>query len=359
MQILTLQPTVRRLTIHAFRNGTDVPLPQPQEKEGHDSFDGEENGADLFSEVENDLEQAGMLPLDAVAIRGLYGGERFAEPVFASDSVLADLAALAPQSPLHVPRLVQLVEAVRRKFPETPVVLAFETAFFVPLPERERHYGLDPELARSHSLRRFGFHGVFHEAACLEAVRTMGSPQARLLSICLEPRPELAACRGRRPVMVTGGSTPIEGLPGETSCGDLDPSVTLKLADADGLGPEGASRLLTGESGFRGLAGRNVTLAEVLESTDDDLQLAREVFLHALLRAAGAGVAALGGLDAVVYSGRYASSASLLHLWLNGRLNQTLGCNTSCLIHEHTLPQHLCNIAYVMVRENDAAAAPV
>ncbi len=349
MRILTLDPTLRRLTIHAFRDGADVPMRQPQEKEG----------GDLFPEFEKDLEQAGMLPLDAIAVRGLFGGERFAESVFVSDSVLADLAVLAPQSPLHVPRLVQLAEVVRQRFPETPVVLGFETAFFVPLPERERHYGLDPELAHFHSLRRFGFHGIFHEAACLEAVRTMGSPQASLLSICLEPRPELAACRGRRPVMVTGGSTPIEGLPGETSCGDLDPSVTLKLADADSLGPEGTSRVLTRESGLRGLAGRSVTLAEVLESPNDDLQLAREVFLHALLRAAGAGVAALGGLDAIVYSGRYASSASALHQWLNGRLNQALGHNTSCLIHEHTLPQHLRNIAYVMVREKDATAAPV
>ncbi len=86
--------------------------------------------------------------------------------------------------------------------------------------------------------------------------------------------------------MVTGGSTPAEGLPGERSCGDLDPSVVLKLADDGDWGPEGTSHLLTCESGLRGLAGRDVSLAEALESPDGELQLARDVFLHCLLRAA-------------------------------------------------------------------------
>ena len=91
-------------------------------------------------------------------------------------------------------------------------------------------------------------------------------PIRAILSVCLEPRPELAACVGRRPVMVTGGNTPVEGLPGERSCGDLDPSVVLKLAHDTHWGPEEASRILTQESGLRGLAGRVVSLADVLQS---------------------------------------------------------------------------------------------
>jgi len=158
-------------------------------------------------------------------------------------------------------------------------------------------------------------------------------------------------------VMVTGGSTPAEGLPGETSCGDLDPSVVLKLAGDGDWGPEGTSRLLTCESGLRGLVGRDVSLAEALESPDGESQLARDVFLHSLLRACGAGIAALGGLDAIVYSGRYASSAAVLHDWLNQRLKQTIRRDTACLVHSRTLHQHLRDIAYVLVREDRAGAA--
>lgn len=348
MQILALSPTLRSLAVSAFRTGADKPVLQQQITGGRNDFDIEGVAVETFSSVSRTL----TFPPDVIAVRGLYGGERFAQPVFASDSVLADLAELASEAPLHVPYLIRTVEASRRAFPETPVVLIFETAFFVPLPERERRYAIAPKLVGSRSLRRFGYHGIFHEAACMTAARKLELCDRRVLSICLEPRPELAACRGRRPLMVTGGSTPAEGLPGETSCGDLDPSVVLKLADDGDLGPERASHLLTCESGLQGLADRDVSLAEVLADTTDELQLARDVFLHSLLRACGAGIAALGGLDAIVYSGRYADSAALLHEWLNERLKQSLRRDTLCLVHSRTLAQQLRDIAYVMAREN-------
>lgn len=352
MQILTLSPTLRSLAVSAFQAGTDKPVLQQQVTGGRDDFDIDGVAFETFSSVSRTL----TFPPDVIAVRGLYGGERFTQPVFASDSVLADLTDQASEAPLHVPHLIRTVEAARRAFPQSPVVLVFETAFFVPLPERERRYAIAPELVGSRSLRRFGFHGIFHKAACMHAARKLESPDSRVLSICLEPRPELAACRGRRPLMVTGGSTPAEGLPGETSCGDLDPSVVLKLADDGHLGPEGASHLLTCESGLHGLAGRDVTLAEVLADTADELHLARDVFLHCLLRACGAGIAALGGLDAIVYSGRYADSAALLHEWLNERLKKTTQRDTACLVHYRTMSQQLRDIAYVMVRESCVGA---
>ena len=265
-----------------------------------------------------------------------------------------------------MPSLIELVQALRREFVNTPVALVFETSFFVGLPERERWYGLDPELMRiPGALRRFGFHGVFHDAACLEAIRCLGSPRPRILSVCLEPRPELAACLGRRPLVVTGGNTPIEGLPGETTCGDLDPSVVLKLAHDTLWGPEETSRLLTSQSGLLGLTGRATSLAELLDSTDesrdnsdDPLQLARDLFEHCLLRACGAGIAALGGLDAIVYSGRYATSGSSLHAWLGPRLTHVTRCDTPHLIHTRTLCQHVRDIVRVMAWEDRRRGAP-
>ncbi|MHB8900393.1 MAG: hypothetical protein ACYC6Y_16705 [Thermoguttaceae bacterium] len=360
MQILTLNPTLRSLDIGVFRDGSDSPVLQYLFQKGGDEplFGPEGEGPEPFSAIPARLEAAGLRSPDIIAVRGLYGGERFDRPVLASDPVLADLAELAWQAPLHVPHLVRVVRAARRTFPRTPVAMVFETAFFVPLPRRERLYGVDPGLAELKSLRRFGFQGILHHGACHNAARTLKGQEKRILSICLEPRPELAACRGVRPVMVTGGSTPVEGLPGETTCGDLDPSVVLKLAD-DGGGPEATGRLLTSESGLRGLAGRSVTLAEVLEGTDSRLHLARDVFRHCLLRAYGAGVAALGGLDAIVYSGRYAASSGPLHDWLNGRIGQTLGSDTARLVHSRTLAQHLRDIAYAMARQDALQAAAV
>ena len=149
-------------------------------------------------------------------------------------------------------------------------------------------------------------------------------------------------------MVVTGGNTPIEGLPGETTCGDLDPSVVLKLAHDTRWGPEEASRILTCESGLRGLVGRAVSLEELLGSTDDELQLARDLLRHCVLRACGAGIAAMGGLDAIVYSGRYAASGTSLHTWLSQRLARVTRSEIPHLIHARSLFQHLDDIVRVM-----------
>lgn len=222
---------------------------------------------------------------------------------------------------MHTAAALRLVEALLRA-PDVTAVLFFETSFFTALPEREYAAGVDPDLAARMDLRRFGYHGIFHEAAVRSLARERrksGRPARRTLSICLEPKPELTAVLGARPVMVTGGMTPLEGLPGETSCGDLDPSIILALAQELKWGPEQIDAALSRESGLSGLAGRRVTLPEVFGSAPE-LAEARQVFEHRLLLAAGAGAAALGGVDGVVFSGVYADLGSRLGPWLAARL---------------------------------------
>ncbi len=253
--------------------------------------------------------------------------------------------------PLHVPHVIELVKSTCGAFPDTPAAIVFETSFFARLPEREWRYGLDPQTMESQALRRFGFQGIYHEAACMDAVRRW----ARLIRACcrsaLSRVPSWPHALGRWPVVVTGGTTPAEGLPGETCCGDLDPSVVLRIAQDHAGGPEEASHVLTRSSGLQGLAGCSVSLAELLASTDLHLQLAQEVFLHAVLRACGAGIAAMGGLDAIVYSGRYATSGNALHGWLNQRLEPALRRVTPHLIYTRSLAQHLRDMVRVMARE--------
>ncbi len=359
MHILTLKPTLRSLTFAAFTDEVDEPVVESALQP--DQFDcGLLRFPDgVFDQLQGVLHSAHLPQPDVIAVRAIFGGQHFPRPLFLTAAVLAQLQSLIPQAPLHVPILIELVQSAERAFPDTPLALVFETSFFANLPDRERWYGLDPDLMESQSLRRFGYHGIFHDGACLDAARQCGRQLPRILSVCLEPRPELAACLGRRPVLVTGGNTPVEGLPGETTCGDLDPSVVLKLAHDTRWGPEEASRILTCESGLRGLIGRSVTLDELLCGADDELQLARDVFLHSLLRACGAGIAALGGLDAVAYSGRYATAGTSLHAWLGQRLARVTRCEIPCLIHTHTLFQHLRDIVRVMVLEQGTCGLTV
>ena len=266
--------------------------------------------------------------LDMIAIRAAFGGTVFDGPVMVTDEVLRTVQELAAGSPLHAAALLDLLAACRRVFADKPIVLVFETSFFVKLPPQERCYALGRAVAPNGGPRRFGYHGIFHETACRYAAKTLcergdGSPP-RMLSICLEPRPEVAAVLGGTPYMVTSGATPMDGLPSHTACGELDPSIILFIADKWKWGAEQINAVLTTESGILGMTGRPATLAELFTSSAADLQPAREMIQYRMLRACGAGAAALGGVDALVFSGRYAAAGQALGPALAGRLEKAL-----------------------------------
>jgi len=122
-------------------------------------------------------------------------------------------------------------------------------------------------------------------------------------------------------VLVTGGVTPLDGLPGQTMCGEIDPSIVLKLAQERGWGPEQIGRLLAEESGLLGLTGRPTTLPEVFAASDPESLFAREVLQYRILQACGAGIAAMGGLDTIVFSGRFAVVGETLGPWLQASLH--------------------------------------
>ena len=116
--------------------------------------------------------------------------------------------------------------------------------------------------------------------------------------------------------MSSSGVTPLEGIPGETTCGAIDPGVILAMAEDLGWGPELINRVMTRESGLTGYAGRPVTFADLFEAHDMESVQLQEMVKYRLLLACGAGIAAMGGLDAIVFSGRYASLGRMLGPWL-------------------------------------------
>lgn len=217
------------------------------------------------------------------------------------------------------------------------MVLFFETAFFSRLPRRESTYGIDRDVSESLALRRHGYHGIYHEAACAYAARERNTPPraGRVLSICLEPHPEIAAVLGNHPIMCTSGATPLEGLPGHTSCGELDPSIVLMLARKMKWGPEQINTVLTQQSGLLGLAGCPVMLDDIFAPEAVDMELARAVLESRILSACGAGMAAMGGVDSIVFSGRFVQVGQILGPRIATRLTFRGG-------NEHRPPQWLC-----------------
>lgn len=257
---------------------------------------------------------------DVLAIRVPFGGTFFRTPVLVDGAVVAAIEDMTPRAPMHLPGIVSLINGCEEMLPGTPIVAVFDTAFFADLPAKEHLYALNADLARSLQLRRFGYHGILHQAACGHVVREHADDKLRILSICLEARPELAAVVDNGPVMVTGGATPLEGLPGERSSGDIDPSIPLLLAQKNGYGLEQINKVLTRESGLLGLIGEPVKLSDVFTGEDPAYELAREVFKYRVLLACGAGMAAMDGLDAIVFSGQYHALGEILGPWLVSRL---------------------------------------
>lgn len=178
--------------------------------------------------------------------------------------------------------------------PEQPHLVVFDTVFFDPLPAAARTYALPAELAERHGLRRRGRHGPLHRLAAATA--------RRVVSVYLGPEASVAALVGGSPVEVSAGLTAAAGIPGGTTCGDLDPAVVLYLADALGRSLDEIERALVREGGLTGYSRGRATPAELLADDDADARLALAALSHRVRRYVGAYAAVMGGLDALVFS---------------------------------------------------------
>ena len=264
--------------------------------------------------IGNFVQQNVQRNLGVIACRVPAGAAEFTQPVIADRENRRRLAELAPMAPMHIPAILSLLEVCDNLFPNTPSVLVFETAFFVDLPKREHLYAINLAEQLMHGIRRFGYHGLFHETAVrlVHAERQHGArdpDSLRTVSICLERRPEVAGVRGFRAMVTSGGATPLEGIPGERTCGQIDPGIPTVLAERLQWAPERINELLTRQSGLFGLLGYAVTMGEILgeqaSHAPPEKRLAHELISYCLLRHAGMAAAALGGVDALVISGRY------------------------------------------------------
>ncbi len=321
MNILVLSPESRILS-YALCSYPQRRLELNGKMENYLAMDG---GRNAINSIAQSIRGAGITPPGGIGIRAVYGGEDFGEMVMADASVIKKIEEMTPAAPLHVPPLLACVLACQNVFARTPIVLFFETGFSAGMPAWESAYALDRTVVGHRPLRRYSFHGIFHEAACDYARDLLPHPNtARIISICMDIKSEVAAVIGTRPVMITGGSTPMEGLPGDRICGDIDPEIPLILAKKMGWGGEKINNVLSQESGLYGLTGEKVTLENVLDSGDGAYGLAHDVMVHKIIIACGAAVAAMGGLDAIVFSGRYAGTGLYIERALSERLKR--GC---------------------------------
>ncbi|MEI8248557.1 MAG: hypothetical protein WCI51_22190 [Lentisphaerota bacterium] len=266
MKILTFSPTLTKIEYTLQDTESEKPLLEGMVKD----WRGSRHIQKILREVKEKIILSGyteeaITTIDfAIAIRVPFGGNIFTRTKIADDAMTAELEKYIPYSPLHLPPVITLLAAASKIFPETVAVVAFETAFFAELPDREKYYAVSPDMSNI-GLRRFGYHGIFHKYAYLEGKDSVNA--RKILSICLENRPEIAAIMDGRPLMVTSGATPLEGLPGLTTCGEIDPYLITAISKKMDLGPEEINNILTTKSGFTAICGKNVSFDHIFSKS--------------------------------------------------------------------------------------------
>lgn len=261
----------------------------------------------------------------AVGHRVVHGGARFFEPTLITPLVEINIDDLSVLAPLHNPANLAGIRAAKRAFPDVPHVAVFDTAFHQTLAPEAYTYAIDADLAASHRIRRYGFHGTSHKFVSEAAAAFLGRPVGELRQIVfhLGNGASVTAIDGGRSVETSMGFTPLEGLVMGTRSGDLDPAVLFHLARREGMTIDQLDDLLNKRSGMLGLAGssdlRDIRAA--VASGDERAQLAFEVYVHRLRAYAGAYLAQLGGADAISFTAGVGENAPLVR----ARALDTLG----------------------------------
>jgi acetate kinase len=241
---------------------------------------------------------------DAVGHRIVHGGTRFRDPVRVDAGVVDALEELTDLAPLHQPKSLAALAAVSEALPGVPAVACFDTAFHATLPSAAATYALPAEWRERWGLRRYGFHGLSHAYASRRAADLLGAPAAdlRLVTCHLGAGASLCAVSGGRSVDTTMGFTPLEGLVMATRSGSVDPGLLLWLLERERVEEAEMAEALEHSSGLLALAG-TADMRELLERDDAGAQLALGVYVHRLRAGIASMAAALGGADAIVFTG--------------------------------------------------------
>ena len=262
--------------------------------------------AEAVAQVLQSVEALG--PIHGVGHRVVHGGERFRQSVLIDSAVEQAIEECCALAPLHNPHNLSCYRAAHRLLPALPHVAVFDTAFFHTLPARAFLYGIPYEFYEQDHIRRYGFHGTSHRyvsAKACEALR-IDPREARLITCHLGNGCSVAAIAGGRAIDISLGLTPLEGLLMGTRSGDIDPGVLFHLGRTRGLTLAELEDLLNRKSGLLGLSGRSNDMRDLCEAAaagDVRAELAVEVFCYRVRKYIGAYWAALGGADAVVFTG--------------------------------------------------------
>lgn len=260
-----------------------------------------DHGAAL-SVVLDALEAQGvaLTSLRVTGHRVVHGGPNLADPLLVTPEVRAEIARCAPLAPLHNPHNLAAIEALATQAPDLPQVACFDTGFHANCPEVAQRYALPPDCAEA-GIRRYGFHGLSYAGIVTRLEALAGVLPERVLAFHLGNGASACAILRGRSVATTMGYSPTDGLTMGTRSGSIDPNAVLRLAGERGV--EGARDLLNNRAGLAGLSGGISDMRALEESDASDAAFAIAHFTYWARRHGGSLIAAMQGLDAVVFTG--------------------------------------------------------
>lgn len=246
--------------------------------------------------------------IDAVGHRVVHGGETFSGSVLITSEVINVLQDNIELAPLHNPPNLKGIQAVTRLLPGKPQVGVFDTSFHMKMPPKAFLYGIPYELYKKHKIRRYGFHGTSHRFVSQRAAEIYGRDlsELKIVTAHLGNGCSMAAVDRGNSVDTSMGFTPLEGLLMGTRSGDLDPSLILYIMSKEGLSLNEAGTLLNKHSGLIGISGESSDMREIINSYKENQKrstYAFEIFCYRIKKYLGAYAAAMGGLDAFVFTG--------------------------------------------------------
>ena len=248
-----------------------------------------------------------MAEIDAVGHRVVHGGEKFARSVRITDEVMAAIEECNPLAPLHNPANIIGIKACQSLMPGTPMAAVFDTAFHQTMPPVAYTYALPYEYYETDKVRRYGFHGTSHKYVTQRAAVMLGKPleELKLISCHLGNGSSITAVDGGKSVDTSMGFTPLAGLPMGTRTGDIDAGILEYLMGKYDMDIKTMLNVMNKKSGVQGISGVSSDFRDLEQAASEGNQraaLALEVFGYSVRKLIGSYAAAMGGVDAIIFT---------------------------------------------------------
>ncbi|WP_314011656.1 acetate kinase [Pseudostreptobacillus hongkongensis] len=252
--------------------------------------------------------------VEAIGHRVVHGGEYFNDSVLVDDDVIEKLEEISELAPLHNPANVMGIKVMRELLPGKPNVTVFDTAFHQSMEKAVYTYPLPLEDYKELKVRKYGFHGTSHKYVSGVVAKLLGKEDSKIIVCHLGNGASISAVKNGKVVDTSMGLTPLAGIMMGTRCGDIDPAAVLYIMDKRGLTPKEIDTRMNKKSGFLGVFGKSSDFRDIqngIKEGDERAKLAYDMFCYRIRSYIGSYIVAMGGVDAIAFTGGIGENAGL------------------------------------------------